>query len=162
MEAEGERSSASDVGGTGQSVSIRTTSRNNTTRPTTGEMVPASSVSEQVAILSHGNTDGAITLAAWFAKSALISHVENGAVNGDAASTINNQVHAARIMRRFGSWSGREQEQRHVGAWIRQWHRRRFSEENPDSQPMDIMWAHVGDGFRDETFMSGDQTLGTF
>ena len=98
MEAEGERSNASDVGGTGQSVSIRTTLRNNTIRPTTGEMLPASSVSEQAAISAHGNTDGAITLDAWFAKSTLTSHVENGAVNGDAASTINNQVHAARII----------------------------------------------------------------
>jgi len=79
-------------------VGIRAASRDSTTRPTTGEMLPASSVSEQVAISAHGNTDGAITLDARFAKSALTSHVENGAVNVDAASTINNQVQAARIM----------------------------------------------------------------
>jgi hypothetical protein len=79
-------------------VGIRAASRDSTTRPTTGEMLPASSVSEQVAISAHGNTDGAITLDARFAKSALTSHVENGAVNGDAASTINNQVQEARIM----------------------------------------------------------------
>jgi hypothetical protein len=98
MGAGRERSTAFDVAGTGQSVSIRTTWRDSTTRPTIGEMLPASSVSEQVAISAHGNTDGAITLDARFAKSALTSHVENGAVNGEAASTINNQVQAVRIM----------------------------------------------------------------
>lgn len=45
------------------------------------------------------DTDGAInTVCAWLPRSALTSQVENGAVNGDAASTIINQVHAVRIM----------------------------------------------------------------
>src|SRR5262245_43623746 len=89
---------------TRQMLPSMTESRESTTRPTSGEMLVASPVSE-TAGTPEATVDGVITgtdcaIAADdpAPRSVLMSQVENGAVNGDAASTTNNQVQAKRIM----------------------------------------------------------------
>jgi hypothetical protein len=68
------------------------------TRPITGEILWASLLSVHGAVLVHAVTDPTAAGDVWIPRNALTSHVENGAVNGEAASTINNQVVAVRIM----------------------------------------------------------------
>lgn len=70
-------------------------------REMTGEMLPASSAPDDAARV--GNDDpvgpaGVITASPLPLLSIARSHVENGAVKGDAASTSNNHVQVTRII----------------------------------------------------------------
>jgi len=73
-------------------------------RGTIGETLFASASNETgVDMAADGNVDATCTLEVG-ARKARRSHVENGAVTGDAANTTNTHAQTVRIMmRRFGS-----------------------------------------------------------